>query len=67
VNDHDAQRIRLRSEIEECGRDRIGRCVLKQDDPFTIYALLAGGRAINMIGLWPTWRYSENGLFCERV
>jgi hypothetical protein len=67
VNHRDADRLRLRSEIEQCGKDRIIRCVLKQDDPFTVYGLLAGGRAINVIGLWPTRRYSENGLFCERV
>jgi hypothetical protein len=34
------ERLRLRGEIEEAGRDRIVRCVINQDDPFTMYGLL---------------------------
>jgi hypothetical protein len=33
-------RLRLRSDIEECGRDRIIKFVLRDGDPFTMYGLL---------------------------
>ena len=54
-------RIRLKCEIEAAGRDRIVRCVLKQDDPFVMFGLLdtlhiSSTESIDLIASFETLR-----------